>query len=276
MITLSLNDTDFLAKICTLVSEYKEEPLIKFSPSGLNFLTNSSDNTTFLEVFVSNNYFSEYPVSKEFFVKLPLTHFITALKSCQKNSQMKISFDDTFSTVSISSIGKNEKSYKLRLLDYSGPDTLVKIPPVNPKSSITTSMTEFCNLFDSVINFSKKRDGYSKIMFSLTNRWLDIKSEDKIIGDSLVKVYSSDITIITMRTEKTKTETNEEIDIPIKLERAQYNRSFLDSFISKAKLLHDKLTISFETDFPMEIKIKKQDTFLRFLIAPTIDDDSSR
>jgi len=239
--------------LCNLTEIMKSvEGTIEFDKKGMSFY--SFDSFKFVNIIINSSLFSTYEVTEKQNIKLncnDLHSIISKMKGQNVFISMQISQDKSILT--IKSRGSKTSTHELRLLSETFDDNVEiareKTKIITPQIEINMPSIKFKNMTEGITTFDKR------IIFICTEAQLSLLSLTKERGSSKEIVKKSQNILIKNTIGKQK---------------AKYNYDLIKEILPYIIKLSEKITIKFQTDFPLIISTKTNFIDFVLTLAPMV------
>ncbi|MFW6285756.1 MAG: proliferating cell nuclear antigen (pcna) [Nanoarchaeota archaeon] len=241
---LVLENPNLIKKSMEIISDIVLEGTFVFKPNYIELVALNSNNVVMVIFRLLATNFEKYNVKEEFQISLSLEHFSDVLKRCDDRAKLVLDLDDKSNKLKITSMGKNQKTFELSLIDFND-ENLQKVPTLEFPVKIVSSSSSFTNAIND-LNFLE-----NAVSFKVNEKTFTIKGKTNSMSGKI------DLT--------------DEIDIQAKEKKeynCRYSIEYLKKFIKADKIVNT-VELSFSEDYPLKIEYKLIDKLLlAFILAP--------
>jgi proliferating cell nuclear antigen len=246
---LVLAEPRYFKESISIISELVSEAKFKVGPDGLELIAMDPANVAMVIFKLLSSSFTKYEVPKPEELAINLHSLKQILRRAKADDVLSLeTTDDNKLKVQLKS--NTTRSFSLPTLDIE--DKEQKVPQltfpitVQMAAGMLTEAIEDVNVVAESVTFLGEKEKLSvKAEGDLSKAFIEIKSDEH----TSIKTESTD-----------------------KL-KAKYSLEYLKKMVSGEKL-HDRVTLSFNTDYPLKLDYKVTDRLLlSFILAPRVDND---
>ncbi len=246
---LVLADPRYFKESIAIISDLVTEAKFKVTKDGLDLVAMDPANVAMVIFRLLSSSFTQYEVAQPEELAINLNNLKQILRRVKsddilslettEDSKLKITMrSDTIRSFSVPVLELDEKEQKVPELTF--PLT------VETSSSILSEAIEDVSVVSESVTFLGEKDQFSiKAEGDLSKAFIEIKPDD----NTTLKVNSAD------------------------KHKAKYSLEYLKKMVNGGKLA-DRVTIRFNTDYPLKLEYKVTDRLLlSFILAPRVDND---
>ncbi len=246
---LVLADSKHFKDSISIASELVNEVKFKATTDGLEMVAMDPANVAMVILKILSSCFVEYSVSGSEEVTVSLANLKQILRRVKSDDVLSLeTTEDSKLTVQLK--GKTTRSFSLPLLELDDreqrvPELSFPITVEMASSLLTESVEDVSVVAESVTLLGDKNELLVKAQGDLSKAFIEIKNDE----NTSIKTDSED---------KFK---------------GKYSLEYLRKMMNGSKI-SDKVSVSFNTDYPLKIEYKVIDRVaLSFILAPRVDND---
>ncbi len=246
---LVLAEPKFFKESISIISELVSEVKFKATKNSLELVAMDAANVAMVIFKLFSSSFTQYEVQDEEEIAINLSHLKQILRRAKPDDILSLETTDD-NKLKILLKSANSRSFSIPLLELE--DKEQRVPElVFPLSIHTTSSL----LADSIEDVNVVAES---VTFLGEKSQLLVKAEGDL-SKALIEIKPNEDTVI-------KTDSSDKF-------KAKYSLEYLKKMIAGGKL-SDKVSLSFNSDYPMKLEYKLPDVLvLSFILAPRVDND---
>lgn len=246
---LVLAEPRYFKESIAVISELVSEAKFKIGPDGLELIAMDPANVAMVIFKLLSSSFTQYEVSQPEEVAINLNNLKQILRRAKSDDVLSLETTED-NKLKIQLKSNTTRSFSLPTLDLEDKEQKVpqlKFPvTVDMDATMLTEAIEDVSVVAESVTFLGEKD----LLF--------VKAEGDL-SKAFIEIKNDESTII--RSES-----------PEKL-KAKYSLEYLKKMIGGSKL-HDRVSLSFNTDYPLKVDYKVTDRLLlSFILAPRVDND---
>lgn len=245
---LVLTEPRYFKESISIISELVAEATIKAKKDYLELVAMDPANVALVHFRLLSSCFTEYNLKEEEDISINLNNLKQILKRAKSDDIVTVETEDNKFKIQFKS--NTTRSFSLPLLELE--DKEQKVPELNFPLTIETHSQI---LSDSIEDVSVVAES---VTFLGEKEQFSIKAEGDL-SKAFIEVRPDEHTVI-----KTK-DSNKH--------KAKFSLEYLKKMIAGSKL-SDKVSVHFNTDYPLKLEYKVIDKLLlSFILAPRVDND---
>jgi proliferating cell nuclear antigen len=246
---LVLAEPKYFKESISIISDLVTEAKFKVGPDGLELVAMDPANVAMVVFKLLSSCFTEYEVKKPEEVAINLNNLKQILRRIKADDMLSLETTED-SKLKIIMKSKTTRSFSIPTLEIE--DKEQKVPDL--AFPIVVEMTSNL-LSESVEDVSVVAES---VTFLGEESQISVKAEGDL-SKAFIEIKSDEATSI-------KTESKDKF-------KSKYSLEYLKKMIAGGKLA-DRVTLSFNTDYPMKLEYKVTDRLLlSFILAPRVDND---
>ncbi len=246
---LVLTEPKYFKESISIISELVSEAKFKINKDGLELIAMDPANVALVVFKLLSSSFTEYGVKEPEEVAINLNSLKQILRRAKGDDILKIETTED-SKLKIEMKGSTVRSFSLPTLETDSHEQ--KVPDLNFPITI---QTEAEILTESIEDVSVVAES---VTFLAEKTKLFIKAEGDL-SKAFIEIKADDLTSI-------NTDSSDKF-------KGKYSLEYLKKMIAGGKL-SDKVSLCFNTDYPLKLEYKVTDRFLlSFILAPRVDND---
>ncbi len=245
---LVLAEPRYFKESVSIISELVSEAKFKASSDGLELVAMDPANVAMVIFKLLSSSFTQYDVKKPEEVAINLNNLKQILRRAKADDILSLETEDNRLKIQLK--GTTVRSFSLPTLETE--DKEQKVPQLTFPVAITMEATMLSEAIEDVSVVAES------VTFLGEKNMLLVKAEGDM-SKAVIEIKQDEHTSI-------------KIDHDEKY-KAKYSLEYLKKMIQGAKL-HDKVSLFFNTDYPLRIEYKVTDRLLlSFILAPRVDND---
>ncbi len=245
---LVLAEPKYFKDSISIISDLVTEAKFKITNDGLELVAMDPANVAMVVFKLLSSSFTSFNLEKEEELAINLNNLKQVLRRTKSDDVLTLETEENKLKIQLK--GNTCRSFSIPLIELE--DKEQKVPELNFPITIEThpnilteSIEDVSVVAESVTLLAEKNQFVIKAEGDLSKAFIEINSDD----DTVINTESVD---------KFK---------------AKYSLEYLKKMIAGAKLT-DKVSISFNNDYPLKIEYKQVDKLaLSFILAPRVDND---
>ncbi|MFH1276639.1 MAG: proliferating cell nuclear antigen (pcna) [Candidatus Woesearchaeota archaeon] len=245
---LVLSEPKYFKESISIISELVTEAKFKINPDGLELVAMDPANVAMVIFKLLSSSFTQYDVPKPEQIAINLNNLKQILRRAKSDDILSLETEENKLKIQLK--GNTTRSFSIPTLEVD--DKEQKVPQltfavtVHMDASILSEAIEDVSVVaESVTFLGEKNMLFVKAEGDLSKAFIEIKNDD----NTAINVQGDD---------KFK---------------AKYSLEYLKKMIAGSKL-HDKVSLYFNTDYPLKLEYKVTDRLLlSFILAPRVDND---
>ena len=246
---LVLAEPKYFKESISIISELVSEAKFKVNNDGLELIAMDPANVAMVIFKLLSSCFTEYKVDEEEEIAINLNSLKQILRRIKGDDILTLETTEE-SKLKVEMKSNTTRSFSLPTLEIEEKDQKVpdlKFPMmIETNSSILSESVEDVSVVAESVTFLGEKGK------------LSVKAEGDL-SKAFIEIKPDDSTAI-------KSESEDKV-------KSKYSLEYLKKMIAGSKL-SDKVTLSFNTDYPMKLEYKLTDRLLlSFILAPRVDND---
>ncbi len=247
---LVLAEPKYFKDSMSIISELVSEVKIKVGKDALEVVAMDPANVAMVVFKLLSSGFTKYEVKEHVEIGLNLNNLKQVLRRANSDDIVSLETTDD-SKFKIELKGNTTRSFSLPILDLDEKEQ--RVPELSFPLTITTQASVLAQAIDDVSVVAES------VTFLCEKDHLFIKAEGDL-SKAFIDIHSDDVTAIKV----------DKADAKFK---AKYSLEYLKKMISAGKV-SDKVSLHFNTDYPLKLEYKVTDRLLlSFILAPRVDND---
>ena len=232
-----------------IISELVSEVKFKVSPDGLELVAMDPANVAMVIFKLLSSCFTQYEVKEPEEIAINLNNLKQILRRAKSDDMLTLETTDD-AKLKIQLKSNTTRSFSIPTLELD--DKEQRVPDLTFPIVIETTSAVLAEAVEDVSVVAES------VTFLGEKEQLSIKAEGDL-SKAFIEIKPDEQTVI-------KTDSDDKF-------KAKYSLEYLKKMISGGKL-NDKVSLHFNTDYPMKLEYKVTDRLLlSFILAPRVDND---
>lgn len=245
---LVLTEPKYFKDSISIISDLVTEARFKVSPDGLELVAMDPANVAMVIFKLLSSCFAQYQLKRPEELAINLNNLKQVLRRIKSDDVLTLETEEN--KLKLQLRGNTTRSFSIPIIEFE--DKEQKIPELSFPLTIETSAY---TLTESIEDVSVVAES---VTFLAEKTFFNIKAEGDL-SKAFIEIKPDEETLI-------KTDSVDKF-------KAKYSLEYLKKMIAGAKLT-DKVSISFNNDYPLKIEYKAIDKLmLSFILAPRVDND---
>jgi proliferating cell nuclear antigen len=246
---LVLAEPKFFKESISIISELVSEAKFKVNPDGLELVAMDPANVAMVIFKLLSSSFTEYDVKKPEEIAINLNNLKQILRRAKADDTLTLETTED-NKLKIQLKSNTTRSFSIPTLEIE--DKEQRVPELNFPFNVETTSETIAEAIEDVSVVAES------VTFLGEKEKLCVKAEGDL-SKAFIEIKADDITSI-------KSESEDKC-------KAKYSLEYLKKMISGGKL-NEKVSLSFNTDYPLKLEYKVTDRLLlSFILAPRVDND---
>ena len=246
---LTIADANILKDSISIISELVNEGTFSINSEGMELIAMDPANVAMVIYKLLSSAFVEFDVKESVKVGINFNNLKQIFRRIKSNDMLTLEIGET-NRLNIILKSDTLRQFSLPLIDAE--DSEQKVPELTFKATVVTNSSLFTNAIDDV----------------------------DIVADSVLMDLNKDKLLLTAKGDSStaKVEIKPDNDTKIVLDedrkfKAKYSIEYLKKMITASKI-SEKVSIQFDTDYPLKLEYKVVDKVLMsFILAPRVEND---
>jgi proliferating cell nuclear antigen len=246
---LALAEPRYFKDSISIVSDLVSEAKFKATKDGLELVAMDPANVAMVHLMLLSSYFTEYDIGDSEEIAINLNNLKQILRRAKADDMLTLETTED-SKLKIQLKGSSTRSFSLPLLEIE--DKEQKVPELSFQVIVETNSEVLAEAIEDVSVVAES------VTFLGEKEQLSVKAEGDL-SKAFIEIKNDDVTTI-------KAENEDKF-------KAKYSLEYLKKMIGGGKL-SGKVSLHFNTDYPMKLEYKVTDKLLlSFILAPRVDND---
>lgn len=244
----TLAEPRYFKESITIISDLVSEAKFKISPDGLELVAMDPANVAMVIFKLLSSSFTQFDVKQKEEIAINLNNLKQILRRAKGDDILSLETEENKLKIVLK--GATVRSFSLPTLEVD--DKEQKVPQLTFPVAITMDATTLTDAIEDVSVVAES------VTFLGDKQMLLVKAEGDL-SKAMIEIRPNETTSI-------KVDTDDK-------HKAKYSLEYLKKMIQGAKL-HDKVSLYFNTDYPLRLEYKVTDRLLlSFILAPRVDND---
>jgi proliferating cell nuclear antigen len=245
---LVLAEPRFFKDSVSILSELVGEVKLKVGPDGLEVVAMDPANVAMVIFKLLSSSFTQYEVKEPEEIAINLNNLKQILRRAKSDDMLTLSTEENKLKIELRS--NTTRSFSIPTLEIE--DKEQRVPELNFPITVHMDAQTFADAIEDVAVVAES------VTLLGEKEQISVKAEGDL-SKAFIEIKPDDRTAI-------KTDSEEK-------HKAKYSLEYLKKMISGGKLT-DKVTLQFNSDYPLKLEYKVTDRLLMsFILAPRVDND---